>query len=129
MKRLLSILLMLGLIVGVFPSTAKADESIRQSLNQYVQSNYSQKDFFPVTVNGKPFSIYKVDTIKDNLGTTTWTFAPGCELKIPNYGEPYSFTGKFNEYRYLGYTPQGLPNGNPSHPFDEWNGGILETRN
>ena len=129
MKKLLSIILVFGLLIGVSPPVAKADESLRHNLNQYIQDNYRYKDFFPETVNGKPFSIYKVNTIKDNLGKTTFMFPAGQELKIPNYGEPYSFTGKFNEYRYLGYTPQGLPNGNPSHPFDEWNGGILETRN
>ncbi len=128
MRKLLSILLTLALIIGIFPPIAKADESIRQSLNQHMLDNYAEKNFFPQAVKSKPFSIYKVHTIKDNLGKTTWEFAPGYEAKIPNYGEPYSFTNKFGEYRYIGYTPQGLPNGNPSHPFDDWTGGILEDR-
>ena len=128
MRKLLSILLTLALIIGIFPPTAKADESMRQNMNQYVDEEYGFENFFPQTVKSKPFSIYKVHTIKDNLGKTTWEFAPGYEAKIPNYGEPFSFTNKFGEYRYIGYTPQGLPNGNPSHPFDDWGGGILETR-
>ena len=129
MRKLLSILLTLSLLIGIFPPTAKADESLRQSLNQHMDTNYGFKNFFPQTVNGKSFSVCGVNTIKDNSGNATYTFPLGQEIRIPNYGEPFDFTNKFGEYRYLGYTPQGLPNGNPSHPFDDWGGGILETRN
>ena len=94
-----------------------------------MDTNYGFKNFFPQTVNGKSFSVCGVNTIKDNSGNATYTFPLGQEIRIPNYGEPFDFTNKFGEYRYLGYTPQGLPNGNPSHPFDDWGGGILETRN
>lgn len=128
MRKILSILLALSLIIGVFPPTTKADDSLRQSMSQYVQDNYTLKDFFPEKVNGKQFSKCGVNIIKDNLGNVTHTFPPGQELRIPNYGEPFDFTNKFGEYRYVGYTPQGLPNGNPSHPFDDWGGGVLETR-
>ena len=71
MRKLLSILLTLALIIGIFPPIAKADESIRQSLNQHMLDNYAEKNFFPQAVKSKPFSIYKVHTIKDNLGKTT----------------------------------------------------------
>ncbi len=128
MRKLLSILLTLALIIGIFPPVAKADESLRQSLNQHVDTNYGFENFFPQTVNGKPFNIVKVDTITDNSGKPAYTFELGYELKMPNYGEPWSFTQKFGVYRYAGYTPQGLPNGMPNHPFDDWGGGILETR-
>jgi hypothetical protein len=128
MRKLLSILLTLALIIGIFPPIAKADESMRQSMNQYMLDNYAEKNFFPQTVEGKPFNIVKVDTITDNSGKPAYTFELGYELKMPNYGEPWSFTQKFGVYRYAGYTPQGLPNGMPNHPFDDWGGGILETR-
>ena len=101
---------------------------MRQSMNQYMDEEYGRENFFPQTINGKSFNIVKVNTIKDNSGNATYTFPQGWEMKIPNYGEPFDFTNKFGEYRYIGYTPQGLPNGNPSHPFDDWAGGILETR-
>lgn len=128
MRKFLSILLTLALIIGIFPPIAKADESLRQSLNQHMDVEYGLDDFFPQTVNGKPFNIVKVDTITDNSGKPTYAFKLGHELKMPNYGEPWSFTQKFGVYRYAGYTPQGLPNGMPNHPFDAWGGGILETR-
>jgi|GEM_PF-3592528 len=128
MRKLLSILLTLALIIGIFPPVTKADESMRQSMNQYMDEEYGRENFFPQTINGKSFNIVKVNTIKDNSGNATYTFPQGWEMKIPNYGEPFDFTNKFGEYRYIGYTPQGLPNGNPSHPFDDWAGGILETR-
>ncbi|HHV17067.1 MAG TPA: hypothetical protein GXX58_10960 [Gelria sp.] len=132
MRKLLSILLTLSLLVSVLPPVAQADNNIRQSLNQYIEENYGSipvKDFFPETVNGKPFNIIEVNEIKDSSGNVIKDISgKGISLKIPNYGEPFDFTQKFGMYRYAGYTPQGLPNGAPNHPFDEWGGGILETR-
>jgi hypothetical protein len=128
MRKLLAILLTLALIIGIFPPIAKANESVRQSMNQYVLDNYVEKNFFPQTVNDKPFNLVKVDTILDNAGNIAHDLS-GYDFKIPNYGEPWSFTTDLQAYRYSGYTPQGLPNGAPNHPFDDWAGGILETRN
>lgn len=128
MRKLLSILLTLSLLIGIFPPTAKADESTRQSMNQHMDAEYGLENFFPQTVNSKLFNIVEVDTILDNNGNTVHSWKVGEGLRIPNYGVPFDYTQKFKMFRYSGYTPQGLPNGDPSHPFDDWGGGILETR-
>jgi hypothetical protein len=94
MRKLLSILLTLSLIIGIFPPIAKADESMRQSMNQYVDEEYGYENFFPETVNGKSFNIVEVDTMLDTSGNPEHTFELGYELKMPNYGEPWRPTKK-----------------------------------
>lgn len=44
------------------------------------------------------------------------------------YGEPHGDT-KGSESRYVGYTPDGEPFGNPVFPRDSWAGGTFDERN
>jgi hypothetical protein len=132
MKKFLSILLTLALVIGVFPPVAKAQfipEEFRQHLNQYVKEEFYTKDFFPPSIEGgHRFGAFGFDTLSDSSQFKLDIKLPE-DILIPNYGEPFDYTQRFGIQRYLGYTPQGHPNSNPVHPFDEWAGGILETRN
>jgi len=108
MKKLVAILIILSIMLTFIPTYAEiiyppgtVDEAVQRANGQIGSEYYNIK-----MVNKEVWEKY------------------GALV----YGNPHG-TKKGDEYRYLGYTPEGAEYTNYIFPHDDWGGGYLEDRN